>query len=173
LTYALTFREVISKFLTYSPRDVNEFRWIFGILSLILAVTLIVNFVSPAKRKSLLSKCFDWELLFLGLLLVLISAFIFISGKSLAGWAILFNVALFVEVIGIIFVGYYNKNTPLVYIGLGFFVLDFITRYFDYCWEFLDRALFFIIGGILLIVIGRFLEKARSKIIKSIKGETL
>jgi uncharacterized membrane protein len=60
-----------------------------------------------------------------------------------------------------------RRYTAYINIGLLFFVLDVIARYFDFFWKLLPRSIFFIIGGIMLLLGGVILEKKRRKILAS------
>jgi len=81
------------------------------------------------------------------------------------------NLIFALEIIGIIFLGYIRRNTTYINIGLLFFVLDVIARYFDFFWKMLPRSVFFIIGGIILLSGGVILEKKRRKILASFNFE--
>lgn len=52
-------------------------------------------------------------------------------------------------------------------IGLIFFYLTVIRGYFDYAAQYMDRSLFFILGGILLLTIGWWLNRQREKILSA------
>lgn len=54
----------------------------------------------------------------------------------------------------------------LINIGLGLFLIFIILRYFDLSWKLLDRSWFFIGGGVILLVIGFFMEKVRRKLVR-------
>ncbi len=77
------------------------------------------------------------------------------------------NIVFALEIIGIIILGYIRRDTVYINIGLFFFVLDIIARYFDFFWKLLPRSIFFIIGGAMLLLGGVFLEKKRRNILKS------
>ena len=54
-----------------------------------------------------------------------------------------------------------------------FFLTLITVRYFDTAWEYLPRALFFVLGGVLLLGIGYLLESKRRQWIAGFgKGET-
>jgi uncharacterized membrane protein len=66
-----------------------------------------------------------------------------------------------------------RRYTSYINIGLLFFVLDVIARYFDVFWKLLPRSLFFIIGGLILLSGGVFLEKKRRKVLASFNMEEM
>lgn len=78
---------------------------------------------------------------------------------------LIYNFLLASVIIGIVFIGFNNKNTSYVNIAIFFFIIDLIARYFDFFFDLLSRSLFFLIGGILLLTIGIFMEKKRKNLV--------
>jgi len=110
----------------------------------------------------------------LGLLGLMVVAFTFSSWQprlSLLGhggtFRLLFNILFALEIVGLIIIGFVRRYPTYVNIGLLFFALDVIARYFDFFWALLPRSLFFILGGLLLLTGGIMLEKKRRKILAS------
>jgi len=97
-------------------------------------------------------------------------------GGELSGsgvfWALIFNLAVFLELLGLIFSGYLRKEGWLINLGAFFLFLLIIVKYFDWFFTFLDKSIFFIGAGILLFVVGWFMEKGRRYILKDIKSES-
>jgi len=122
--------------------------WIPEILSLVLLMTLSVLLLLFHKKALNVAQYERYEST--ANLLTIASNIIFVLG-----------------VIGIIVLGYIRRYTAYINIGLLFFVLDVIARYFDFFWKLLPRSIFFIIGGIILLVGGVILEKKRRKILAS------
>jgi len=83
---------------------------------------------------------------------------------------IAFNLIFFVLSIGSILVGYYKATVLFVNIGMGFFVLGVLHLYFTTLYDLLPRSLAFIAGGIILVIMGWYLENKRRSIINEIKG---
>ncbi len=81
-----------------------------------------------------------------------------------------FNLLYALQIIGVIVLGYLRRNRAYVNLGLVFFVLEMIARYFDFFWRLLPRSLFFIGGGLLLLAGGVLLEKKRRKVLASFDG---
>jgi uncharacterized membrane protein len=77
------------------------------------------------------------------------------------------NIIFAFGIIGLIVLGYMRRCSAYINIGLLFFVLDVVARYFDFFWKLLPRSIFFIIGGIVLLLAGVILEKKRRKILAS------
>jgi uncharacterized membrane protein len=82
-------------------------------------------------------------------------------------YRLIFNIVFAAGIIGIIISGYVKKSSAYINIGLLFFVLDVIARYFDFFWKMLPRSLFFIGGGIILLAGGIFLERKRRMVLQS------
>jgi hypothetical protein len=93
------------------------------------------------------------------------------NGLSAIGvlWAILFNIILFLELLGLIFSGYIQRKEWLINLGAFFLFLLIIVKYFDWFFTFLDKSIFFIGAGILLFGVGWFMEKGRRLVISTIK----
>lgn len=75
--------------------------------------------------------------------------------------AIVFNIIYALAIVGLIFIGFQRQSMAQINIALLFFVADLIARYVDVFWQLLPRSLFFIVGGLLLIAGGIFLERKR------------
>ena len=86
-------------------------------------------------------------------------------------WALVFNFAIFFELLGLIFSGYSRRETWLINLGALFLFLLIIVKYFDWFFTFLDKSIFFIGAGILLFVVGWFMEKGRRYMISNIKAQ--
>jgi uncharacterized membrane protein len=89
------------------------------------------------------------------------------TANSLNLMTLISNLIFAVMIIGIIFLGYIRRYPAYINIGLLFFVLDVFARYFDFFWRLLPRSLFFIIGGVILLVGSVVLEKKRKRVLAS------
>jgi len=94
-----------------------------------------------------------------------------LSGKGVF-WALIFNLAVFLELLGLIFSGYLRKESWVINLGTFFLFLLIIVKYFDWFFTFLDKSIFFIGAGILLFVVGWFMEKGRRYMLTEIKAES-
>ena len=86
-------------------------------------------------------------------------------------WAIIFNLTIFFEFLGLILSGYSQRETWPINFGVVGLSLLIIAKYFDWFFTFLDKSLFFIGAGILMFGIGWFMEKGRKKMLADIKKE--
>lgn len=91
------------------------------------------------------------------------------------GWlrvyAVLFNIILFGGAIGVILVGYINGHRSYLYIGSFFIAIGILARYFDAFFRFLPKSLFFIGGGIILLILSLILGRKVRKIAQSMGSE--
>lgn len=87
-------------------------------------------------------------------------------------WAIVFNIVVFFELLGIIFSGYARREEWLVNLGAIFLFLLIVVKYFDWFFTSLDKSIFFIGAGILLLGVGWFMERGRRYVISIIKTES-
>lgn len=87
-------------------------------------------------------------------------------------WAILFNVLVFVQLLGLIFSGYARREGWLINVGALFLFLLIAVKYFDWFFAFLDKSVFFVGAGILLLAVGWLMEKGRRYVISSIDASS-
>ena len=79
---------------------------------------------------------------------------------------IIMNSVLLVFALGSIFLGVELKKPSIFTLGIVIFTLFIITRYIDVTWKLKEKSLFFIVGGLVILFLGTFLEKQRKKIIE-------
>ena len=84
---------------------------------------------------------------------------------------IVMNSVLVIFALSSIFLGVELKRPPIFTLGILTFVLFIITRYIDVTWALKEKSLFFIVGGLVILFLGTFLEKQRRKIIERMKPE--
>jgi uncharacterized membrane protein len=66
--------------------------------------------------------------------------------------------------------GVRHGDRVLVNRAFAGFSIWMLARYFDTFWSLMDRALFFIAGGLLLLALGGWLERKRRGIVRGIEG---
>jgi uncharacterized membrane protein len=79
-----------------------------------------------------------------------------------------FNLLFSVLILLLIYYGFSSGDIRVVNMGLFWLALFLLAKYFDWFWGFLDRAMFFLVGGVILVVGGIVLEKQRRKIKSSL-----
>ena len=77
------------------------------------------------------------------------------------GWVVL--------IVAMITYGFQHQCMALINLALAFFVATLIARYTDIFWRLLPRSLFFIVGGLLLIAGGVFLERKRRIVLDNLR----
>jgi uncharacterized membrane protein len=71
-------------------------------------------------------------------------------------------------IIGMIASGIKFQKGGLINLAIAFAILDIVTRYFDMFFSTLDRSMFFIAGGIILVIAGAYAEKNRRRLIEGL-----
>ncbi len=74
-----------------------------------------------------------------------------------------FNVLLFVGTVGLVVFGTRRRSELLINLGLLSFVVHTFTRYVDIFFTAMDKSLFFMLGGVLLLGGGWLLERNRRR----------
>ena len=90
-------------------------------------------------------------------------------GTSLMPATLAANILYAAALLGVIWLGYIRRRPLYINLGLFFFVLDLIARYFDFFFRLLPRSLFFIGGGLLLMAGAVFLERKRRRVLESFR----
>ncbi len=86
-------------------------------------------------------------------------------------WAFTFNVFIFLEILGIILLGYIQRQEWLINLGALFLFILIGVKYFDWFFTFFDKSIFFISAGIILFIVGWFMEKGRKYMLSITKEE--
>jgi len=143
--------------------------WVTALLLVVLA-SLALWHRKRALQQHTRQDYHIWGLALLGvtLLLILVNMTAF-SANPL--FAIAFNIVYSAMLIWLIFFGMRTGNSLLVNISFLFFAITLLSRYFDTFWQLLDRSLFFMAGGVLLVALGIILEKKRRKVVAGIANE--
>lgn len=157
--------------------------WQIVVSLLLLSTSIIAAIVYNFIRKLI----FKWEILAVLIFTLLFAVIIFlpeqimfigysrrIAELSALGvlWAIIFNVLLFGEIIGLILAGYGRKEKWLINLGIFFLFIFILVKYFDWFFDFLDKSVFFIGAGILLFAVGWLMERGRRYMLSEMKNKT-
>lgn len=105
-----------------------------------------------------------WGQTLIGAIVLLLLANLFVGGASGGLVALGFNLLFFVGMLWLIYAGMHSDDRFLVNLAFVFFAVVLITRYFDTFWSLLNRSFFFMVGGLVLITGGYFLERKRRQI---------
>lgn len=138
-----------------------------------LLATALVAILSIWHRKRTLSGerpaylIWGQGLIVAGIMLVLVN--LVIPGGSGSLVAIAFNLLFLAGLIWLIVAGMHTHNRSLINLAFTFFALLLLARYFDTFWSLMNRSLFFMAGGVVLIIGGHFLEKKRQRVMQKMK----
>jgi uncharacterized membrane protein len=83
------------------------------------------------------------------------------SPASEKTYMILFNIIFLGLLTLLLYAGYSTEDLGVINTTMFWFVLLIFARYFDFFWELLPRSLFFMLGGLVLLVISVVLERKR------------
>ncbi|MDQ1343994.1 MAG: hypothetical protein QG650_714 [Patescibacteria group bacterium] len=64
--------------------------------------------------------------------------------------------------------GVFRREPFFVNLSIAFLALFVVAKYFDWFFEMMDRALFFIVGGTLFMLVGMYVERRRKLLVRSI-----
>ncbi len=86
-------------------------------------------------------------------------------------WSAFAWTALFVLNVFMIRAGLANGREGWVNLGLGFIALNIVTRYFDLFGTMLQGGVFFLVSGVIVLVLGFYLERKRRGWLAAIRAE--
>lgn len=120
--------------------------------------TFINLFFNPSE-----SKLNIFENIIVLTLIVPVLLFFFFPPTTII-YTIIFNLLFFGLMIFLIFRGYQREDISLVNTGFFYLAIFILVKYFDFFFGLLDRSLFFMVGGLILILGGIAMEKERRRI---------
>lgn len=173
VTYILSFKDIYSEAGMVRSWDFTDLPLAFIItFNITVAVAIfgaVWGFLLHTKQKEASAK--NWADMIAVIIFAAISYIVItLPFSGAAAYAVIFNILLFGGVIGLIFLGYFRGSGLLVNMGLLFFGLGVIGRYFDFAWDRLPRSAFFIVGGVILLAVGILLERLRRKTLQRMKA---
>lgn len=83
-------------------------------------------------------------------------------------WAVTFNVLLFTLLMGTILIGYKLRSISLINTGSAFLFIVIILKYFSWFFSSLSKTVFFMISGLILLIVGYSMEKGRAYLLESL-----
>ena len=171
--YLLTFREWFDGFDYRAPRVEPGIGGEFWIAFYLAAGLAIVVYAVVVARLALYRLTWLAEARESGAALLLLGAAVLVVNLELGGdvfYPILFNALLLLGMVGLLFAGYLRGRESLINIALAFFILDVISRYFEFGWTLLDRSLVFIVAGAILLGGGFLLERGRRNVLQRMRS---
>lgn len=84
--------------------------------------------------------------------------------------ALILNIFIFAVLLGIIYYGYINRDEKAVSTGTVLMFILMAVKYFDWFYSFMDRSIFFISAGVVMLGMGFLMEYGRKSLIQSMKS---
>ena len=129
---------------------------IFAVLALIIAIINLFFNITKSETNILENG------ISLGLLAIAVIFFFFPATNNI--YVILFNLILAGLIFTLLFIGYNRQDMKLVNMGMFWVSVLIVVRYFDFFWDLLPRSLFFMVGGLILVLGGIALERKRRQL---------
>ncbi|MCA9393424.1 MAG: DUF2157 domain-containing protein [Candidatus Omnitrophica bacterium] len=104
-----------------------------------------------------------WEGAIGGALLSLTGLFFYFPSAT-SVYTVLFNMAFASIVLALLIIGHWREDIKLVNIGMSSLSIFVLVRYFDFFWDLMPRSIFFMIGGLILVVGGLSMERKRRQL---------
>lgn len=98
----------------------------------------------------------------LGLMALMLVFYYYPSSTTI--YVVIFNLVLAWVILLFLYVGYKQEDMKLVNMGMFWVATFIVVRYFDWFWGLLDRSIFFMVGGLILVLGGIALERKRRQI---------
>jgi len=134
---------------------------IFSILAILL--TVINWFFNKTEEISMIEHPTNLALT------VFVLIFFFFPSATTNIYVLLFNIIFVGLLVLMLYAGYRREDMRLINLGVFWLSAFIIFKYFDFFWKLLHRSLFFIIGGLILVLGGIALEKKRRELKKKFK----
>lgn len=161
MSYILSFKIVHEEF---APK-IHELFPSASLFFIFLAVLLVIVSFSRGTFKQLVSK---FDSVILALIIISTTILIFKPDYIVLN-TVMFNISIFVIATASIWYGFEAHNIAVFNSGIFVFVVLIVSRYFDIFWKLLDRSVFFIVGGLFLLIGSVFLERKRRKVVEQLK----
>ena len=171
--YALGFREAYDLLPLTQSIDPEAPLGLWVLLCVFAAIgfTALGAAFYTSLSQRLTVKPLSFELLGAALLAVAVFTVLLTPHGNEITFPLVFNLLLLLAIVGLIVLGYVRAMESLINIGLAFFALDVVTRYFELSWDLLDRSIVFVVAGIILLGGGFFLERGRRKMFERMTGD--
>lgn len=137
----------------------TQFSTWFVLFSVLAIIFIVINqMFNPSQSDTFVFEGYTS----LGLVVVVLIFFFFPPKTNI--YTILFNLILAGIILMFLFIGYRREDMKLVNIGMTYLWIFVVARYFDFFWKLLPRSLFFMVGGLILVLGGVALERKRRQL---------
>lgn len=159
VTYILSYIAVLESYSTLDSRV--YFCGIVGVVAILLILWNVLKNRFSAKYEK-------YELIVLILLLAGNFLLLLMPEWTLMNTVNMNIILLLFAIISILY-GFEIQNVKIFNLGIVIFVLFVVIKYFDVFWRLLDRSIFFVVGGLVLIIGSVILERKRKRIVEEMK----
>ena len=158
--FLLTFKfytGVYDGFNYWSKMEISsQFTIGFVIFALLAILIMVINLFFNLTRSQV---NYLENAMPLGLVALALIFYFFTPVNNL--YTILFNLVFAAIIFALLWEGYQREDMTLVNMGMGWLAALVVFRYYDFFWDLLPRSLFFMVGGLILVLGGIALEKKR------------
>ncbi|AAM05454.1 TPA: DUF2157 domain-containing protein [Methanosarcina acetivorans] len=137
---------------------------IVPVIYAILGILFLAVLLPKPLRERLIGFQADASMSIVALLMAGITLTTIYIPASEETYMVLFNVIFLGLLTLLLYAGYSTENIGIINTAMFWFVLLIFARYFDFFWELLPRSLFFMLGGLVLLVISVVLERKRREL---------
>lgn len=130
----------------------------------VLGVLFLAVLVPKPLRERLKGFQADASISIIALLMAGITLTTIYIPASEKTYMVLFNVIFLGLLTLLLYAGYSTEDIRIVNTTMFWFILLIFARYFDFFWELLPRSLFFMLGGLVLLIISVVLERKRREL---------
>ncbi|MDH4182781.1 MAG: DUF2157 domain-containing protein [Nitrospinota bacterium] len=168
-TFALGFKDMSVDLMSFSHMQlVPAFYWRYFIALLSGAMALAFMTNHRASKAGVNTTTLERaELMAPGILVL--APFMALANPGFVLNAVIFNTLALALAVGAVFIGSMRRENSFVNLGFLMFALLFVTRYFEWMYEYFSKSLFFIVSGVTLLLLAAYLERTRRKIIESMR----
>jgi uncharacterized membrane protein len=162
--FILTF-DFFSKSLRYyygSENTLNQLTPGIIIFSTLAIIGILINlYYNPSKSKT---NSFEN---YTALWLIIFTYIFFLYPTEWIFYTLIYNLIFGLLTIFLIYIWYQKSDIKIVNVGIFWLSIFIFAKYFDFFWSLMDRSLFFIVGGIILVLWWIALERKRKQIKES------
>lgn len=152
--------------LIFSVEKTYELRnWYYMSFPIVL---ILINLITFIKNKNLLTRI---EAGFISAIMLFVLVLLLCHSVNIAFVMCLAHVFLVFMIFQGFYWGYKFENISLINLNNFFFIIYILSVYSRFGWNYLDKTLFFLLGGAILLTLGIFLEKGKNKFIKAKQGD--
>lgn len=96
--------------------------------------------------------------------IIALSLIFFYYPSTTSIYVLIFNLLFAALTILFIYLGYNREDIRLVNLGMFWLTVFLVAKYFDWFWDLMERSIFFLVGGLILVLGSIALEKKRRQI---------